>query len=730
MEECKKQAHPGPKVSKIANIFQGMPSRDDDDMRGADVTVVRTESHLARFKNARALFEKLGEENRGFRIEKSPSAASTFAGTRGFPPALPTRSRSSSAGSVSPQRGIVAPPPPPPAAHTLNGDRIANGGGGAAQPPPKPAKPSVLPKPEKPDRRFNKELIEKQRNWTAHFNKTRTSRSDHEQKVEAKYSSGYPDRKSPEAAERYVVPSRVYSPPLSPCAGDSQVERPTTLPSTLVNRGMPAAKSPSPIKNIAPVSPSSRSNNIVSPTARTDPFMSPSAKKDTFSSPTKATVEPSSQEISSIEIVSPRSRSTVSPRKEEGDVTKEDLPSPKKTDYLQSPSSITKPIERVSPSPTTPPAEPVLLPRYQKSPPTPTARSPKSPLPPLPHEEKFAPANRESTVSPESVPISESVMESAIEHPASPKSETVSPSADSNGCDRRSPAPESPTPYESVECEKTVSKSEDDDYEPVHFSGEWEEKSARRSSTPESPAGAEAVAGVATAAGDATDAPRTPLASPLASPVHHAAASPPLDASPSPVGGGRKSSEADESVPRRSGGSRASSVSDEGGFNEPSPEVVARLRPAEYRDLAPPLTRDHRHGERASSDPDTLSAAHQDSGVVVSEASQGSIEVLDKSTTSQWSVSEEAGGERGTEGEGEGGDARWDAGDDKQPDSMTPDEAEILLSSSQWSVSEEAGGGERGTEGTGGGDARWDAGDDKQPDSMTPDEAEILLSSR
>lgn len=60
---------------------------------------------------------------------------------------------------------------------------------------------------------------------------------------------------------------------------------------------------------------------------------------------------------------------------------------------------------------------------------------------------------------------------------------------------------------------------------------------------------------------------------------------------------------------------------------------------------------------------------------MVSEASQGSIEVLDKSTTSQWSVSEEAPGE-----------ARADAGaadeeDAKQPDSMTPDEAEILLSS-------------------------------------------------
>ncbi|XP_047993611.1 neurabin-1 isoform X3 [Leguminivora glycinivorella] len=149
--------------------------------------------------------------------------------------------------------------------------------------------------------------------------------------------------------------------------------------------------------------------------------------------------------------------------------------------------------------------------------------------------------------------------------------------------------------------------------------------------------------------------------------------------------GDRKSSEAEEGV--RRGGSRASSVSDEGGFNEPSPEVVARLRPADYREPpapAPaPLTRDHRDAERARSDPDTLSVLQQDSGVVVSEASQGSIEVLDKSTTSQWSVSEaEPSGDRVAE-TGAEADARWDDPDaGKQPDSMTPDEAEILLSSS------------------------------------------------
>ncbi|XP_049874712.1 uncharacterized protein LOC126372848 isoform X2 [Pectinophora gossypiella] len=680
MEEYKKRTHVGTKVSKIANIFQGMPTRDDEDMRGSDVTVVRTESHLARFNNARALFEKLGEENRGFRIEKSSSAAASFAGTRGFPPAAPTRSRSSSAGSVSPPRRNVTPPAP-----ALNGDRVANG---ASQPPPKPAKPSVLPKPDKPDRRFNKELIEKQRNWTAHFNKTRTSRPEHEQKVESKYISGYQDRKSPEVPERYVVPSRVYSPPLSPCAGDSQVERPTTLPATLVSRGMSGAKSPSPIKNVATVSPSSRTTNLVSPPARTEAAIASSGRKDSLSSPTIASVEPYSQQIGSIERISPRTRSATSPRKEEDLFhERDDSLSPKKTDYLQSPSSVTKPIERVSPTSAAPPAlvtsgaEPVSLPRHQKSPPTPTARSPKSPLPPLPHEEKHLPFTdrRESTVSPlpeesvttsTSVPIGRGSVSKSDSVPTSPRL----PDSPVDECDHYSHVVQNPGCYENVEVSPTKSepKSVDDDYEPVQFTGEWEEKEKRRSSTPESPA-----------AGEVTSpprSPRSPLASPVASPVQHLSSSPPVTTSPSPVGGGRKSSEAEEGV-RRGRGSRASSVSDEGGFNEPSPEVVARLRPADYREPAPALTRDHRDADRASSDPDTLSAAHQDSGVVVSEASQGSIEVLDKSTTSQWSVSEEAA-ERGVEG-ADAADARWEPEDNKQPDSMTPDEAEILLSSRQ-----------------------------------------------
>ncbi|XP_075978864.1 protein phosphatase 1 regulatory subunit spinophilin isoform X2 [Anticarsia gemmatalis] len=692
MEESKKR-HSGTKVSKIANIFQGMPSREEDEVRGSDVSGVRTESHLARFNNARALFEKLGEENRGFRIEKSPSAAASFAGTRGVTPPAPTRSRSSSAGSVSPPRRIVTPTPMPPPA--INGDRLANG---ATQPPPKPAKPSVLPKPEKPDRRFNKELIEKQRNWTAHFNKTRQSRND-ETKVDShRYSSGYQDRKSPEVPERYVVPSRVYSPPLSPCAGDSQVERPTTLPSSLVNRVSPNVKTPSPIKSATPVSPLSRPTNSVSPVVGAESSVS-NARRENYSSPHQTNLDiTASQVIDSSEKSHPSLRTSVSPSDEiEQTDNKEnsDLPITKLSDPTPPPSS--KPVERISttpPSPSSTPTtiEPILAPRTQKSP-SPSTRTAKSPVSPLSQDiETLYHAERESSISPlpndrPRTPSSENITDAVGPNDGyspsltSHESPVLSQSHENeakNVCDRSSPAPESPVPSDSTGSRPTKHLDEDG-YESIDYSGEWEEKTRRRSSTPESP----------TCPAKPEDTPRSPLVSPLASPVHrNTDSSPPasLQASPSPAGGGRKSSEAEETPPRRSG-SRASSVSDEGGFNEPSPEVVARLRPADYREPpppAPPLTRDIRDAERARSDPDTLSVLQQDSGVVVSEASQGSIEVLDKSTTSQWSVSEgeNASGESGRGGEQT--DARWDDADadSKQPDSMTPDEAEILLSSS------------------------------------------------
>ncbi|KAK0163359.1 hypothetical protein PV327_007050 [Microctonus hyperodae] len=82
--EEKKRVVVGSKVSAIANIFQSKPQHEGIIHRPTtihpesgfkepttplkdsptQVTVVRTESHVARFNNARALFEKLGEENK------------------------------------------------------------------------------------------------------------------------------------------------------------------------------------------------------------------------------------------------------------------------------------------------------------------------------------------------------------------------------------------------------------------------------------------------------------------------------------------------------------------------------------------------------------------------------------------------------------------------------------------------------------------------------------------
>ncbi|XP_045483992.1 neurabin-1 isoform X5 [Pieris rapae] len=632
MEESKKRVH-GTKVSKIANIFQGMPSRDDEDMRGTDVTVVRTESHLARFNNARALFEKLGEENRGFRIEKSPSAAASFAGTRGVSPGAPSRSRSSSAGSVSPPRSHG--PPTVPYASAINGDKLSNG---AAQPPPKPVKPSVLPKPEKPDRRFNKELIEKQRNWTSHFNKSRPAKTENE-KIENKFLAQ--DRKSPEETDRYVVPSRVYTPPLSPGAIDTHLERPTTLPTALVNRSVPVAKSPSPVKNVAPVVPSPRSNTAKSPTVRSSP--SPKA------------------EIHSAVIQITETRSLVTPEKDD---VREIKPLPR-TDMYSHSAKVVERVSTITTSTTVLSSEGNVSPiKFHKILPSAPIRMPRSPPPPVPddksaHNDSISPVTSlPEEFSPPLESFDEKTDKEKVDIIAVDKSPVSSPKiivADGE------PVGALVSTRPDV-CDVVPRPHLEENEEASRCSGDWEEKASRRSSTPESPV-------------NVNVAHRSPLTSPLASPVHSLPRSTSeAPVSPSQLGGGRKSSEADETARTRS---RTPSVSDEGGFNEPSPEVVARLRPAEYREPPLPLTRDIRDAERARSDPDTLSVQQQDSGVVVSEASQGSIEVLDKSTTSQWSVSEDNPPEpRGSD------TADYDDADAKQPDSMTPDEAEILLSSS------------------------------------------------
>lgn len=463
-----------------------MPSRDEDDLRGSEVSVVRTESHLTRFNSARALFEKLGEENKGFhRIEKSPSAAASFAGTRVIPPAVPSRSRSSSAGSVSPPRRQITPSTPAPA---INGDRLANG---ASQPPAKPAKPSVLPKPEKPDRRFNKELIEKQRNWTSHFNKPRIPRHEYDVRTDSKHPSGYNERKSPEVPERTVIPSRVYSPPLSPCPANS-AERPTTLPGSLTTKTSNSTKIHSPVKYV-PDSPSSRPRTEVSSSVTIDVI---AQQNDIFDPQFEMVTSEHSHLIDDNDNAYERT-STVSPQSDSDRAVCESPPqqltSPAKSnDEIVSSTPLIKPNNRVSPqeispqvvtssseSPIRSPASPLVLS------PSPTKRSPKSPLPPVPPQESNS-----------------NIL-----------------------CDRISPV------ADNAEVIQDKSKNgEDDDYEPIDYTNVWEDGRKEsdgkgRSSTPESPVPPT----------ETSDVVRSPLTSPLASPVRRSLSSPPpVQSSPSP----------------------------------------------------------------------------------------------------------------------------------------------------------------------------------------------------
>ncbi|XP_046753649.1 uncharacterized protein LOC124416534 isoform X2 [Diprion similis] len=219
-----KKRHGGSKVSAIANIFQSKPQLENlshrtnvvlsDPMKDppaplkdspTQVTVVRTESHVARFNNARALFEKLGEENKPHRPVDRVMKPTNLHGLR-------SRSSSANSGSgcTSPARSPRPRSPSPSGTRdhlsnwsasvpALNAERHFENGhthGPEAvvdrlRPRPgfgrsdkfeknygKENRMDERPeKPEKPERRLNsKELIEKQKNWTSHFSKTRPSR--------------------------------------------------------------------------------------------------------------------------------------------------------------------------------------------------------------------------------------------------------------------------------------------------------------------------------------------------------------------------------------------------------------------------------------------------------------------------------------------------------------------------------------------------------------------------
>ncbi|KAJ6643177.1 hypothetical protein Bhyg_08133 [Pseudolycoriella hygida] len=166
------KASSGPKVSQIANLFQRKPVEMESndpvkECHQSPTTVVRTESHSTRFNNARALFEKLGVENRVPR----PAALSLKMTN--------SSSREDNLGDSSPDRDNIRTPSPKRTKYPI-GNSVANG-----VPKRDPAKIQNTSrfklekpeKPEKPERKFNsKELIEKQKNWTSHFTKARTTR--------------------------------------------------------------------------------------------------------------------------------------------------------------------------------------------------------------------------------------------------------------------------------------------------------------------------------------------------------------------------------------------------------------------------------------------------------------------------------------------------------------------------------------------------------------------------
>lgn len=156
----------GPKVSQIANLFQRRPSESDadGDRDGTTVSqVTRSESHTTRFHNARALFEKLGVESPAprpaalsLRMSNSSSREDNLCGADeaddGNRTPSPKRKHAGSNGMAAKRD--------PTKIHNTSRNKIE--------------KPE---KPEKPERKFNsKELIEKQKNWTSHFTKTRPTR--------------------------------------------------------------------------------------------------------------------------------------------------------------------------------------------------------------------------------------------------------------------------------------------------------------------------------------------------------------------------------------------------------------------------------------------------------------------------------------------------------------------------------------------------------------------------
>ncbi|KAK9891509.1 hypothetical protein WA026_014745 [Henosepilachna vigintioctopunctata] len=318
-------APPPATKTKVATKLNHHPDKGGECERDANAPIARTESHVTRFNHARALFEKLGEENsRNSRrdnhhnrvgvvtaqpLQTTKSASNVLDAT--------TRSRSSSANSEPPAgqhdcrsfefESASSRSPSPPVStrriekindektcHLLNDNNKSKSNGVPYVKSPtnrmsfeeqqqnnlietngnivrptddrNSSKPALMKKPDRPDkpeRKLNsKELIEKQRNWTSHFSKSRSNRysSDPNRQTEVKLqasrsSMDNPDNRTVTSASVTSAAARsasfnnkvLRSPPTSPPPPPVRTEASRRVNVTRKER--PASVIPTPYKS-------------------------------------------------------------------------------------------------------------------------------------------------------------------------------------------------------------------------------------------------------------------------------------------------------------------------------------------------------------------------------------------------------------------------------------------------------------------------------------------------
>ncbi|XP_044767084.1 uncharacterized protein LOC123322992 isoform X2 [Coccinella septempunctata] len=337
MDDKKSSRYVSSKVSEIANRFQQNQCTNKKEEIIAPLTkvtktakfgsnhvdkinenadtpnpLVRTESHVTRFNHARALFEKLGEENsRNSRRDRAAPLQSTKSASSVLDASA--RSRSSSANSepaIGPRdcksfefESASSRSPSPPTSkrietvenenkfsetfHAPNETKIngvdhnkpsktaanatfeeeprnqlnePNGNVLQQADDRNASKPALMKKPDRPDkpeRKLNsKELIEKQRNWTSHFSKSRSNRysSDPNKQAEVKLPpsrtacDNRTNSSSAAAIRSASFNNKIRSPPTSPPPPPVRTEA-SRRPNAVGRKERPVSVIPTPYKS-------------------------------------------------------------------------------------------------------------------------------------------------------------------------------------------------------------------------------------------------------------------------------------------------------------------------------------------------------------------------------------------------------------------------------------------------------------------------------------------------